>query len=593
MSSIALNDKQVYLYDSPYSSRGSCAATGASKINHAVAQRNYSAKSIIQSINTEAVPVVDKSHSQRYQEQPLGESYKTSVIQAKENYETHFKINDHYDFIDQLELETNINDKVMKNMILHSDTTIKHKIFGTDLPIWYITNIIFFTLIEQEYAKTYAPNDTKVAFKTPNDVCDMMYDIYMKESYDVKELETHYKKFLNDTTDVSQLSMAINKLDVANLKESDPAYYPIMILATAFQFQGELGTQLLKNIGITNKYSPTPISLPACIDLKLNLPKWEDYKGTQQKDDDGKMHDTINSRYENAVKNRVTGNGVIKTFENSMVPIAVSWASWCAWRNIKVSEMKDLEGITNKIDEALYNDVTSKITEDIDNKAKEAEKKLKSSGVEMTDNDFGLFYTLMKYLQILCSYKGYGQETFESPIDVVILDSEKAPAKYVVSDDAPTPTKDFIPASVFEKVIKFDRAVSDEISRRIYGTTGMTQTPIAQPVDENAQVVEAFGEEEESCWKLNDPHSWWPILKPLRLSSRHVEPDFHRHINMEPESSIEAFTDRVHKTAEITSIVCIVLLIAVYVLFIVFFFIKPYRAAKKATTQPTPGVATV
>ena len=186
MSSIALNDKQVYLYDSPYSSRGSCAATGASKINHAVAQRNYSAKSIIQSINTEAVPVVDKSHSQRYQEQPLGESYKTSVIQAKENYETHFKINDHYDFIDQLELETNINDKVMKNMILHSDTTIKHKIFGTDLPIWYITNIIFFTLIEQEYAKTYAPNDTKVAFKTPNDVCDMMYDIYMKESYDVK-----------------------------------------------------------------------------------------------------------------------------------------------------------------------------------------------------------------------------------------------------------------------------------------------------------------------------------------------------------------------------------------------------------------------
>ena len=212
----ALNDTQVKIYSSPYSPNASKQAINSSKINNSFAYNTYDPTDFLKRSSPQSVPIVDKSQSLRYQidshtltnyipgnHLSTTEQHKREATDVKEQYTASLSINSSDDFRDQVRLAHQLEDKVLKSMIANASTTTQHKVFGTEIPSWYITAIIFYTLLEQEYANMYQKTDA-TAFMTPSSVCDVIYDAYInsvKEGFDQSSLKTNFKSYLDDPTD--------------------------------------------------------------------------------------------------------------------------------------------------------------------------------------------------------------------------------------------------------------------------------------------------------------------------------------------------------------------------------------------------------
>ena len=572
---IALNESVVKLYDSPYSVRDSKAATNSSKINQGFAFQNYSAREAALRMAPQACPIVDKSQSLRYQIEPskltnfmpsaemsVVDTYKEELKDIKERYEAKINVNNSKDFRKEMQLSAKLEDNVLKNMYQNAPTTIQHKVFGTDLPMWYISNIIFLTLLEQEYANTYAPETTTKSFLTPSSVCDMIYELYIKENFDKEKVKSEYIKFLeNPDQNISNLASSVKAIEINKLTENDDLFYPVLAMASAFQYEGDKANAFLAAIGSTKKVMT--VQPPECINFKLNLPA---YKKVAEK---AEIYD-----------------GQLKQFCKKMVEPVKEFESWLMVKKSLGDDVKkvnnfdvieNIEEFDGMMDEPVFKIAKDVVNEENQELAEKAVAQLYQSGGAI-NNPFILFYYLMNYVISYGTEKGWNKENFDETVELVKLESEKGDNKFVVADEKPLPNPDFVHASVFERIIHLDNDVIREVSRRIYGEENKAQTPISEPIEKNAVMVEAFPSDDyiEQKWKdgrkeinsrMNDPKSWVPSVSPVRLSSTND----HK----------ERFTDHVHKAGEITAIVCICIMVVVFFLLMTFLVWIPKIKSRK------------
>ena len=562
-----LNAKQQPLYDSPFCYNTSKAAINGSKLNHSVAKYLYGTEEFASRLKASPDYQVNKSHNLRHTgvdgfQDTAANRYRDAAIKAKESYEAKIKIDDNDEFMNHITLTNGLQKKVLKLMLDYAETTSKHKIFGTDLPTWYITNVIFFTLLEQEYAITYGEDKTNIAFRTPIDVCEMLYDLYTKETFDASAVASDYNKFLDDPKkNFSYLNSAINKIDFASLKQSDPAYYPILVLATAMQMEGDYGNNILAAIGSSKRIQK--VSIPQCVDFNVNIAS------------------SSTAAY-NELSSFIDQMPKVKELYQKMKDPIDKWNAWCSKNKFKLSSLQSVEALGSYIDQELCTLAYNNVTEDNDTLYSNASNELTSySRGDASQYSIGKMYLLLQVIYSLCHEKNIGKETYdngleeseesddeEEPIDIVILESGKAEDKYVVGDDVPIPNDDFITSATFAKMLEVDKRVSDEVSRRIYGNVGEAVSPISEPLDNKAQMIEAYNAENQCT--INDPKSWEyknGQNKPLRLSDRNDLSNF--------EQQVEHFTDSVHKAAEITNLVCICVLVVVLGLMFVFLYVVP------------------
>lgn len=180
MNSPLTSTQTVPYYDSPYSPLPSGLAQGASKINHSVATNLYSAKDFDLSSNANSYnfqPEIKTNKS-------LEEQYVSAAIETKENFTVSYPINSSQDFRNLVIQDKKLTDKVLKRMISHSKTVIKHEVFSTELPINYITAVIYYTSIENYLAKTY---DSSVKNLSIKEICDLLLEAYLKAKSETNE----------------------------------------------------------------------------------------------------------------------------------------------------------------------------------------------------------------------------------------------------------------------------------------------------------------------------------------------------------------------------------------------------------------------
>ena len=541
-----LSNNLPILYNVPYSMRDSKAAINASKLNFGTAHMQYSANDFAKIINPTAAEKISNSDTVRYSQDVNKltgyginkvDKHIEEAEKAKEAYEVHFKIDDTNDFHNQMQLESLIADKVMKTMVANSDTTIKHKIFGTDLPMWYITNIIFYTLLEQEYANTYANGKVNNAFKTPTDVCDMLYDLYMKETFGPADLLESGKENLANLTE------SIKEVNLAELTSSDKLSYPINAIKEALNKE---------------HFGPEDI-------LEKGKRAWK----------------TLTNKDEN--KN-------VKT-----EPVETN--TWDI-EEFGVDDVKDFATSAKDNITAQFDKIRGKFNKenfDGEELIEEGKDKLANFATSAKDNITAQFDKIRGKF----NKENFGETDASTDIKPVFIElvSPKADNKYVVKDNVPYINSDFVGYSTFQKIVKVDRMVAPEVTRRIYGgNTIIKETPIQVPVNAGATIVETFEEKSGSeVSNMNDPKSWQNKGNgPLVLSnfnSNHVDRLLPTYEGQKP-INIETFTDPVHKAGEITAIVCLVICIVIFGLLITFFVIIPKSNAKKMTTEITPASST-
>lgn len=183
MNSPLTSTQTVPYYDSPYSPLPSGLAQGASKINHSVATNLYSAKDFDLKSSATAYSF-NNSKPETKTNDSLEEQYVSAVIKSKENFTASYPINSSQDFRNLIIQDKKLTDRILKRMISHSKTIIKHEVFSTDLPINYITTVIYYTSIENHLAKTY---DSSVKNLTIKEICDLLLEAYLKAQNETNE----------------------------------------------------------------------------------------------------------------------------------------------------------------------------------------------------------------------------------------------------------------------------------------------------------------------------------------------------------------------------------------------------------------------
>ena len=217
-----VNVPSVMLYDAPFSPNSSRAARDGSKINNSVAQRLYSANEIKVKMSPLASPKIAKGNM-RYQFNSRDAAYNPSQIVTNkdvyemetvknveeaakvENYTMTVNINNHSDFRKLIRNRRQLADKVGMRMMSNANTTVQHKVFGTNLPVWYINKMIFLVMLEQELANEYGTEQdvNKDVLNNPTAVCDLIYEAYSSAPNFQKIIEENsvadIKKILEET----------------------------------------------------------------------------------------------------------------------------------------------------------------------------------------------------------------------------------------------------------------------------------------------------------------------------------------------------------------------------------------------------------
>ena len=201
------------LYDSPFSSSSSKYAIGSSKINHGVAQYLYPAENVRTSLNIQSAPVPSKAHSMRYtldansvtnfvpggvltskdvydeSLKQMAESYK------KESYTITSTIDNSSDFREVARKNYKLIDEVVRQMMVNSSAILQHKVYGTELPSWYIHKICFLILLEQAMADEYGDeNVNKKAISSPVKALDLILSAYNRATVEKKENWSLFRK---------------------------------------------------------------------------------------------------------------------------------------------------------------------------------------------------------------------------------------------------------------------------------------------------------------------------------------------------------------------------------------------------------------
>ena len=173
MNSPLTSTQTVPFYDSPYSPLPSGLSQGASKLNHSVATNLYSAKDF----DLNSKPEINTNNS-------LEEQYVSAVIKSKENFTASYTINSPKDFRNLIIQDKKLTDRILKRMISNSKTIIKHEVFSTELPIDYITTVIYYTSIENHLVKTY---NSSIKNLTIKEICDLLLEAYLKAKSETNE----------------------------------------------------------------------------------------------------------------------------------------------------------------------------------------------------------------------------------------------------------------------------------------------------------------------------------------------------------------------------------------------------------------------
>lgn len=180
MNSPLTSTQTVPYYDSPYSPLPSGLSQGASKINHSVATNLYSAKDF--DLNSSSNTYNFKSEIKT--NNSLEEQYVSAVIKSKENFTASYTINSPKDFRNLVIQDKKLTDRILKRMISNSKTIIKHEVFSTELPIDYITTVIYYTSIENYLVKTY---NSSIKNLTIKEICDLLLEAYLKAKSETNE----------------------------------------------------------------------------------------------------------------------------------------------------------------------------------------------------------------------------------------------------------------------------------------------------------------------------------------------------------------------------------------------------------------------
>lgn len=196
-----ISPSAAVLYDSPFSSSSSKYAINSSKINHGVAQYLYPAENTRKSLNMQSVPTPAKVQSMRYNLNANGltnyipgavlttadvynENLKSVYnLYNAEHYTMSTIIGSSHDFRDLMQKKMKLVESIIMTMKKNESTILKHKVYSTPLPAWYITKVAFLILLEQEMANEYGDEDVnKNAIKNPEAALDIIYNSYMSAS---------------------------------------------------------------------------------------------------------------------------------------------------------------------------------------------------------------------------------------------------------------------------------------------------------------------------------------------------------------------------------------------------------------------------
>ena len=199
-------NNSTVLYDSPFSASSSKYAIGSSKINHGVAQYLYPAENVRKSLNIQSAPLPSKAHSMRYTLDansvtnfiPGGvlaskDVYEQSIKQMaesykKESYTITTTINSSDDFRKLAHQNYKLIDEVVRQMMVNSSIILQHKVYGTELPSWYIHKMCFLILLEQAMADEYGDeNVNKKAINSPTKALDLILNAYNTANVEKKE----------------------------------------------------------------------------------------------------------------------------------------------------------------------------------------------------------------------------------------------------------------------------------------------------------------------------------------------------------------------------------------------------------------------
>lgn len=220
------------LYDSPFAASSAKYAIGSSKINHGVAQYLYPAESVRTSLNIQSAPMPSKNHSMRYtldansvtnyipgavltakdayerSIQTIAESYK------KEKYTLTTTINSSDDFRKLAHKNYKLIDDVVRKMMVNSSAILQHKVYGTELPAWYIHKMCFLMLLEQAMADEYGDETVnKKAISSPMKALDMIQAAYNNANVEKRENWSLFKK--DDETEVLKIEIPSDYSDVS------------------------------------------------------------------------------------------------------------------------------------------------------------------------------------------------------------------------------------------------------------------------------------------------------------------------------------------------------------------------------------------
>lgn len=168
----------VPFYDSPYSPSQSGLAQGASKINHSVAGNLYPANSFDIHSNSK----VYSFNGNDIKSNNLRNQVNDNVIinPYKESFTINQKIDNQEDYINYLKKRKYAKNVQFKTMLESFDEIKKHRIFKTSLPVSYISEKIYESLMENEFVREHS----KIKSYTVKQFCDVLYDAY-RESLEV------------------------------------------------------------------------------------------------------------------------------------------------------------------------------------------------------------------------------------------------------------------------------------------------------------------------------------------------------------------------------------------------------------------------
>lgn len=192
LKAAGINPTPAKLYDSPFSPSTSQAAQGSSRLNHSVSQYVYSANSFLKDMNTQSVPIPSKTHMLRFQLDNnalttfipgavmTSQDAYVDTVKKTEHYIASFKLNNHGDFRCNQAKQEEMAAKVRRRMIGQASAIVNHKVYGTTLPSWYITQLIYLICLEQEFANEFGDETVnKNAISSPVEAANIIYDAYM------------------------------------------------------------------------------------------------------------------------------------------------------------------------------------------------------------------------------------------------------------------------------------------------------------------------------------------------------------------------------------------------------------------------------